>query len=123
MTRQELRAFLQTWYCGCGRPQDASLFLLTILHLIPLYEKDHRQTWNIRVQNNPGLNFFLLYTLNHFGLLEHGSSVEGSWLTGKGEAVMKALEVECRLDSFNTLHGDGPYCIHGYDITDNPHEC
>lgn len=42
-----------------------------------------------------GLSY--LYTLDSHGLLEHGSSIGGSWLTDEGERVLALLQ-SCDLD-------------------------
>jgi len=116
MTRAELRIFLSSWFCGCGRPEDASKTLLRILELHPLY--DHRAELEAWITDE-GVLELLLHTLDSFDLTEHGGTVGGAWLSAKGEAVRDAL---CReqADGFSALHGD--YCIHGIDLTEQ-HDC
>lgn len=113
MTRQELRVFLQDWFCGCGQPAQALSSLRELLALHPLY--DHRAEFE-RLIPDEGLQYLMLYTLDHFDLSEHGGSVGGAWLTDKGRAVLEALEREMP-DDFEALSGS--CCCHGYSIDDD----
>jgi hypothetical protein len=36
--------------------------------------------------------YFILHTLDNHGLVEHGSSAGGCWLTQKGERVLALIE-------------------------------
>lgn len=117
MTRQELRVFLGGWFCGCGNSEDGAAALLRLLRLHPLYEnRDSFEDW----VPDDGIEYLLLYTLDHFDLTEHGSTVSGAWLSDKGEAVRGALERE-EVDGFEALFAD--HCVHGYDIDDESHDC
>ena len=112
MSREELRVFLDQWYCGCGRPQDASATLLRILRMCPLFE--HREEFEALIPDD-GLEYLVLYWFTHFELMEHGGSVGGSWLTTLGEQVRDALARE-ESDNFETLHSQ--HCMHGYSLED-----
>lgn len=118
MTRQELRAFLGEWQCGCGSPTAAYEALCRLLELHPLY--DHRDEVKAFFNNNTGLEMLVLYMLDHLDLTEHGGSVGGGWLTDKGKAVMEALQRE-RADEFATL--DENCCIHGYSVETELEDC
>lgn len=118
MTRQELRVFLDEWFCGCGSPSDATLALLRLLELHPLYE--HQDELK-RMLPDGGLRYLTLYTLDYFDLSEHGGTVGGSWLTDKGKAVLAALQREAG-DEFQALHVQ--HCCHGYAAeTDELFQC
>lgn len=119
MTRQDLRVFLQEWFCGCGSPQDACRALLNLLRLHPLYE--HYDELEAFLPDD-GVQYLMLYTLDHFELTEHGGNVGGAWLTNKGKAVLVALERETG-DEFEALTES--CCIHGYSVEDGdePHDC
>lgn len=107
MTLQELRVFLQLWFCGCGQPEAAAERLRDLLALHPLYE--HRDAFKVLVPDD-GLEHLLLYTLEYFDLTEHGGSVGGGWLTDKGKAVLGALN----RDTFEVICAQS--CIHGYAV-------
>lgn len=120
MTRQELRVFLDGWFCGCGSPDEAARFLRDLLALHPLY--DHRAEF-VALVPDEGLQYLLLYTLDHFDLAEHGGSIGGQWLTDKGTAVLAALNREAE-DGFEALNAEA--CMHGYGVDtelDQCHEC
>lgn len=119
--------FLDEWFCGCGNPDDARRVLLDLLRFHPLHTApgwrelenrlgapDESEGWR------SGLFYLICYTLDHFDLTEHGSSIGGSWLTAKGEAVRDALARE-EADGFEALGEQ--HCVHGYDITDTSHSC
>lgn len=82
-------------WCGCGQPQTAVLYLLTILHFI-----DDRSENRFNGQwpsldglfASPGERYFVLYTLNSLGITEHGGGVDGSWLTGDGKELLDELK-------------------------------
>lgn len=117
MTRPELRVFLGQWFCGCGSPEDAAAALLRLLRLHPLYEnRDAFKEWI----TDTGIEYLLLYSLDHYELTEHGGTVGGAWLTDKGEAVRKALARE-EADNFEALFAD--HCACGYDLDDESHDC
>ena len=118
MTRQELRVFLNDWFCGCGAPDDAARRLMDILALHPLY--DHRPEIEALFQGDTGLEMLTLYTLAYFGLTEHGGTVGGGWLTDKGKTVLEALQRESAND-FDTLCEAS--CLHGYGVETELLDC
>jgi hypothetical protein len=117
VTRQELRVYLKSWFCGCGNLEDAAATLLRLLRLHPLYHG-----WGELAAWIPddGVRYLLLYALDRDELTEHGYVVTGAWLTEKGEAVKAALEAE-EPDGFLDLFEQS--CVHGFDITDTDHDC
>jgi hypothetical protein len=141
MTRHELRVELDTWMCGCGLPHAAARFLHDVLQTyavraeasapLSLFKPEDRlaleRVWNAEssalkvLLPTDGLFYFVLYVLSDWELLEHGSSVGGSWLTDKGKAVYAALHAE-EPDGFHALL-DGVRCVHGYDIEETCPEC
>lgn len=110
MTRQELRVFLQGWFCGCGSPEKAVARLRDLLALHPLHS--NRPAFDALVPDD-GFQYLLLYTLDHLELTEHGGTVGGGWLTAKGQAVLEALNRE-QADGFEALTASA--CIHGYAV-------
>lgn len=125
MTREELRVFLQKWFCGCGSPQTASDALLRILEAYTEREppNDYFKAWRLIDEWFPdeGMRYLALYWLTDLDLIEHGGSVNASWLTGLGERVRDALRRE-KTDEFEKLHA--MHCVHGFDVDGpNAHDC
>lgn len=132
MTRQELRVFLQTWQCGCGCPEDATRLVYDVLQAMSERWVEGRKhdlfvagdrpaleaVWKRYAERikallpTSGVEYFVLYLFDHWGLTEHGGGVGGCWLTDKGQAVLDALGREIA-DDFTTLHAPN-CCIHGY---------
>lgn len=119
MTREELRIalFQDGPFCGCGSPEDACQALLDLLRIHPLYEHQEELA---ALAADSGQTMILLYLLDSMGLTEHGGTVEGGWLTAKGQAVLAALKAEAD-DCFEAL--TETHCIHGYDFDDHEHDC
>ena len=113
MTIQGLRKFFNEWFCGCGCPEEAISFLLELLELCPLY--DNREPFEKLIPNE-GLQYLTLYTLDHFDLIEHGTSVRGSWLTDKGKAILELLRNE-KDDEFKRVIT--ACCVHGCAVGDD----
>lgn len=105
----------ETGWCGCGLPEETYRTLLFMLE----WCKDHQPLESLRERiTDEGARYWLLYDLDRLGLTQHGGSVDGSWLSEKGRAVMEAL----RLEDLDKL-GDHDWCIHGFDIMDDSHDC
>jgi hypothetical protein len=140
MTRYELRVELNRWMCGCGSPESAVRFVYDVLSAIRTRWDDSKPLSLFRPQDRPaldrvwaeqaaamkallptdGIEYFVLYILNDWDLLEHGVSVGGSWLTEKGKAMLAALDREVG-DEFHTLCESS--CVHGYSTDDANHDC
>lgn len=126
MTRIELRVFLDSFFCGCGMPNAACGALLRFLSLHERSDDSWERQRKERDQWIPddGLQMLVLYLIDSLGLLEHGGSVGGSWLTDKGAAVLARLREE-QADDFEALLAD--HCVHGYgvedDIANGTHDC
>ena len=110
MTRQELRVFLNSWQCGCGQPEQAARFLHEMLKLCPFFE--NREALKAKLPDD-GLEYFVLYILDHLDVIEHGGGVGGAWLSEYGKSVLEALDREVG-DGFDALTDQA--CIHGYAI-------
>lgn len=117
MTRQELRVFLDEWFCGCGSPALAARTLRDLLTLHPLY--DNRPAFEKLIPDE-GLQYLILYTLDRFDLTEHGGTIGGAWLTDKGRAVLQALNRDSG-DDFATLMEQA--CSHGYAVETELLDC
>jgi hypothetical protein len=108
---------LDKWFCGCGSPDDAAAALLRLLRLHPLY--DHHAELDGWIDDS-GVQYLLLYQLDALELTEHGGTVGGGWLSDAGVAVRDALARE-EADGFEALMGS--WCIHGFDVEDESHDC
>ena len=118
MTKQEARALLGQWFCGCGQPEEATASLLRLLQLHPIYT--HQREFDELV-SSAGMQYLLLYMVDTMGLTEHGGSVGGAWLTDRGEALMERLRLEGVADDFRSLSES--CCIHGYSIESDDEFC
>lgn len=74
---------LSAMFCGCGRPEEA--YKIT-LRLLEYFELDHMQRPCFRDED-----YFPAYIIDHAGLIEHGTSIGGSWLTGDGQDALAFL--------------------------------
>jgi hypothetical protein len=96
--------------CGCGSPIHRITFVKSLLNLInDRFEKDipydvyckklvelfgFKENGDSKRYLNEiqdGVVEFVLDQFNEAGLLEHGSSVGGSWLTAYGKEMLKIL--------------------------------
>jgi hypothetical protein len=94
--------------CGCGTPENTRKIIKIIMNA--QNQKDYcvrnkmiNEILGIdRNQNDMynGLIQFILYTLDDKGLIEHGSSINGSWLTELGKMYLYILN-KIDLDSNN----------------------
>lgn len=77
--------FFQLKACGCGLFNDRLALLKETLEVMPLHTApvpDYLRT---------PLGEWFLSTLTDADLIEHGSSLGGSWITPKGERLLKCL--------------------------------
>ncbi len=82
-------------WCGCGSPSEGYAALLETLQ--SYHTNGDRRKWSEARGGNwsgdgNGYDYLILYFLNAHHLMEHGGSVGGSWLTKKGESVLRFLE-------------------------------
>lgn len=70
--------------CGCGIPDKVTRLYHEALKAI--------NDGNTNFTDNELLQAVVLYTLNNFGMTEHGGSIYSSWLTEKGETALKILD-------------------------------
>lgn len=107
-------------FCGCGDPESAYDTIGMILALIRCKwedpEKQEHAHWKacgelIRDQTGTtdGAFYLVLYALDHAGLLEHGGSVGGSWLTRKGSHYLDLMNTY----TFGEVDGASYYPHHG----------
>lgn len=89
---QSKKDFLGSYFgfCGCGDPDAAMELLRDVLRLLKGHEWYSEKMKALLPSE--GLNYLVLYMLNNNGLTEHGTSVNCSWLTDKGEEILKDIE-------------------------------
>ena len=89
--------------CGCGCPEDTHELIRKILiirsewqdkkisyeEVIKRYKDD--LDLDDRNANHYGALQFILYMLDAYGIVEHGSSIGGCWLTDLGERYLTVL--------------------------------
>lgn len=94
--------FARLHLCGCGCPEDAYNFCREVLSAfdrrpsrLPGNDPDHKPWANAEtevetlIKAKPDVAAHVLsHLLNHFGLLEHGGSVGGSWCTDVGHQII-----------------------------------
>lgn len=90
--------------CGCGCPEDTYEIIRKILtirfewqsrkisyeEVIKRYKNDLGLDTK-KNSNHYGALQFVMYILDHNGILEHGSSIGGCWLTSLGEMYLTVL--------------------------------
>ena len=89
--------------CGCGLPEDTYNVIRKVLTIQDAYHKDAMSYSEIQtacledlgldVKSNDGngMHQFILYILDNCGLVEHGSSIGGCWLTEEGKMCLDVL--------------------------------
>lgn len=102
--------YVDLGFCGCGNSGDAYELVRDLLTLCPLYEG---QRWRQAETLTGGgaVHHIVLSTLDTAGLIEHGSSINGSWLTPKGAWFLGAART-VPFDDINDagLPHDGGTC-------------
>lgn len=97
--------------CGCGNPESAYDLVRDLLGLAPFYEDSRWKAAESLTGNIPGAHHIVLGAMERAGLIEHGTSLRGVWLTEKGKwclAAMRATEFD-DLDQQGYPH-DGKPC-------------
>ena len=69
--------------CGCGCPEQT----YKVIH-DAMKDAENKEI----IRNGTGYYDFLIYQLNYMGFLNHGITIYGSWVTEKGQLLMKALD-------------------------------
>lgn len=88
--------------CGCGAPELCQRDIRNILRVFNGEWDDRRKNlqkyFNVQSIYENSLLLFLVYMLNDKDMLEHGTSVGGSWITDLGQMYLTVLE-QMDLDS------------------------
>lgn len=96
MTREELQEFIdhRLGFCGCGEPEQALKLIKGVLTAIDYSDQlgwPFRAKWFNALMPTTAIRMFVLNTLGAAGLTEHGSGIEGAWLTDEGRAFLTGL--------------------------------
>ena len=91
MTLKEFHDWLSNaGFCGCGQPASAIHTIKRTLAAMKTH--DNRITNLNKALPDEGSQHIVLYWLDHNGVIEHGGSVGGGWLTDLGEQMLSLLE-------------------------------
>ncbi|WP_143661182.1 hypothetical protein [Streptomyces sp. M41(2017)] len=98
--------------CGCGNPDEAYVLVRDLLSLAPYYENEG---WRLAETLTGGgaAHHIIMSVIDVAELTEHGSSVNGAWLTPKGAWCLQAM----RTVSFEEM-SEGGLPHEGRDCTD-----
>lgn len=97
-------------FCGCGRPEDSLALIVEMLRACPWYEG----AWEEFDQRLTTGGFQIVAgVLTEADLIEHGSSVGGSWITEKGKRFLALAGADdFDIDSLDEV---------GFSCSDCPH--
>lgn len=76
---------LSSMFCGCGLPESAWEIVLRLLGYFGTPHED-RNLDEFRDED-----YLAAYVIDHCGLIEHGTSIGGSWLTDDGKEALRFL--------------------------------
>jgi hypothetical protein len=76
-------------FCGCGNPDGVYELVRDILDLAPFYE-DPGKVREL-IGGSDATYYAVLYFIDRSGLIEHGGSVGGSWLSEKGKHYLPLM--------------------------------
>lgn len=103
-------------FCGCGNPEEVYRLVRDVLDLAPFHE--HPGKVRELIGGSDATCYAVLYFIDRSGLIEHGGSVGGSWLTEKGTHYLKLMHRH-EYDDFDQKAGYphdggpcGPDCLH-----------
>lgn len=80
-------------FCGCGNPEESLLFTRKTLQKIKARSDNFCDPTKLSALEGwlgPAYEF-VLYVLTEKGIIEHGGSIYGSWLTSKGVQLLDDL--------------------------------
>lgn len=77
--------------CGCGQTYQGFKVYYDFLKHMPNYE-DSNKIYLDSSYPDIEVRTFILWSLSNQDLIEHGSTIYGSWLTEKGKRILRLLE-------------------------------
>lgn len=84
--------------CGCGSKEASEVDIRNILRVCseepasPQRKKALQDYFGVNSIYDSSLLQFMVYILNHVDLLEHGTSIGGSWITEFGKMCLYTFE-------------------------------
>jgi hypothetical protein len=88
--------------CGCGIPEAAYELVRDVLVLVA--DDEDRHGWAPLVKTllgSPGAYHLIMSSLDEADLIDHGSSIDGAWLTDKGRWYASTLRMIEDWDAFD----------------------
>jgi len=79
-------------FCGCGDPGSADRLVIGLLAVFADRQPDRVRRVEELIGGSEGAQQIVLAAIDHAGLIDHGSSVWGSWLTERGKWVLWAVD-------------------------------
>lgn len=75
--------------CGCGNAEESYVLVRQLLQLTPFYEH-----WDqvAALLPHTAARHIVLSAMESAGLIEHGTSISGSWITPKGQFFLDVLQ-------------------------------
>jgi len=117
--RRNVALALSNLYCGCGNPESAIELVHDLLTAAPFYENRDRVK---ELLPTTGIEMVVFYALESAELIEHGSSIGGSWLTERGKEALAGLRAIRDAEGFEGFD-DVQRCVHGIAISDECEGC
>ena len=76
--------------CGCGCPDAAYERVYEML-----VRARNRENLIVVSNDDPayGFQYFMAYTLDERGLIDHGFCIDNAWITSKGKAAIEFIEL------------------------------
>lgn len=97
--------------CGCGAPEYTYETIRRLLTIRKEWQDNNnikyedvikRYLEDLHIDNDDDMQYgmlqFMMYVLDDKGMLEHGSSIGGCWLTNEGKMLLDVLNEWHRLD-------------------------
>lgn len=90
--------------CGCAEYHDV---IVELIRLLDWHDniQDDRASYDT-IFSNVGTFYLMAGALDRLGLVEHGTSVRGGWLTRHGEALLRGLRATTA-DAIENAEGRG----------------
>lgn len=81
--------------CGCGDPSSIGKYVKEmLLKYVKQTKSEDRSCWDITKYEDLPVMFFLSWA-DHEGYIEHGTTIRCSWMTEKGDELLRDLiEIE-----------------------------
>jgi hypothetical protein len=118
--RRNVYLALDKLFCGCGNPEEAVALVHALLRAAPFYESRERLS---ELLPTTGIEMLVLGALDETAeLIEHGSSIGGSWLTPRGEEALRGLDLIEANEGYRAFVGEDR-CAHGTTMDEPCPDC